>query len=311
MDDYRHPQAIVESEQIGGGTRIWAFAHILPGAVIGADCNICDHTFIENDVVIGDRVTIKSGVQLWDSITVEDDVFIGPNASFSNDPFPRSKQHLGQYPRTILRKGASIGANATILPGVIVGRNAMVGAGAVVTHNVPPNAVVSGNPARIRGYDASDVATAAAAHTVAVSEAGVQDLGVGGAMLYHQPFVEDLRGNLSFGQAPESLPFTPQRYYVVFDVPSKEVRGENAHRRLQQFLVCVRGNVHLVLDDGQKRAALVLNQPNLGVYIPALVWSVMYQFSPDAALLVLASERYAAEDYIRDYEEFIRERAKG
>ena len=128
-------------------------AHILPGSVIGADCNICDQTFIENDVRIGDRVTIKCGVQVWDGITLEDDVFVGPNATFSNDPFPRSGQHPSQYARTLVKRGASIGANATILPGLTIGEKAMVGAGAVVTSDVPPMAIVAGNPARIVGYE--------------------------------------------------------------------------------------------------------------------------------------------------------------
>ena len=113
-------------------------AHILPGAVIGCDCNICDHTFIENDVTVGDRVTIKCGVQLWDGTTVEDDVFIGPNATFTNDPFPRSKQYPTEFSRTVIKRGASIGANATILPGITIGERSMIGAGAVITRNVPP-----------------------------------------------------------------------------------------------------------------------------------------------------------------------------
>lgn len=150
---FRHETAIVESKSIGQGTRIWAMAHVLPGAVIGELCNICDHTFIENDVVVGNRVTIKSGVQLWDGITIEDDVFIGPNATFTNDPFPRSRQYLEHFPRTYVRRGASIGGNATILPGITIGERAMVGAGAVVTRDVPPRAVVVGNPARILRYE--------------------------------------------------------------------------------------------------------------------------------------------------------------
>ena len=152
MSYFKHPNAIVESPHIGDRTRIWAFAHILPGAKIGEDCNICDHVFIENDVVLGDRVTVKCGVQLWDGVTVEDDVFIGPNATFTNDSFPRSKKRPENYEKTVIRRGASIGANATILRGIEIGRNAMVGAGAVVTRTVPPNAVVVGNPARIIGY---------------------------------------------------------------------------------------------------------------------------------------------------------------
>ncbi len=148
-----HQHALVEpGARIGPGTRVWAFAHILPGAVIGQDCNICDQTFIENDVVVGDRVTIKSGVQLWDGVTLGDDVFVGPNATFTNDPFPRSRQRPTSFPRTYVCNGASIGANATILPGLTIGEAAMVGAGAVVTKDVPPEAIVVGNPARIVGY---------------------------------------------------------------------------------------------------------------------------------------------------------------
>lgn len=144
-----HPAALCETTHIGPRTRIWAFTHILPRAIIGADCNICDHVFIENDVVIGDRVTIKCGVQIWDSMRIEDDVFIGPNATFCNDRFPRSKKQPAAFLPVILRQGCSIGANATILPGIEIGAGSMVGAGSVVTHHVPPNTLVAGNPARI------------------------------------------------------------------------------------------------------------------------------------------------------------------
>ena len=147
-----HKAAICESTNIGNGTNVWAFTHILPGALIGDDCNICDHVFIENDVVVGNRVTVKSGVQLWDGLRIGNDVFIGPNATFTNDKNPRSKQRLEKFLQTSVHDGASIGANATVLPGVSIGRGAMVGAGAVVTQDVPPYAVVVGNPARISGY---------------------------------------------------------------------------------------------------------------------------------------------------------------
>src|SRR5690242_6657217 len=151
-DYYVHPQALCESGTIGTQTRIWAFAHVLAGATIGQDCNICDHVFIENDVVLGDRVTVKSGVQLWDGLRVSDDVFIGPNATFSNDKYPQSKKYQERVLQTHLGRGASIGSGANVLPGVSVGARAMVGAGAVVTHDVPARAIVSGNPARIVGY---------------------------------------------------------------------------------------------------------------------------------------------------------------
>jgi len=147
---FKHPRSIVESDDIGKGTRIWAFAHVLSGAKIGMDCNICDHTFIENDVIVGDRVTIKCGVQLWDGLLVEDDVFIGPNVTFTNDPYPRSKVYLEKYPLTVLEEGCSIGANATILPGIRIGRYAIVGAGSVVTKDVPAYTLVAGCPAQVR-----------------------------------------------------------------------------------------------------------------------------------------------------------------
>ena len=143
-----HPQGICESKQIGPRSRVWAFAHILSGAVIGEDANICDHTFIENDVKIGDRVTIKSFVAVWDGIRIEDDVFIGPSVSFANDKYPRSKKYLQKYPITFIRKGASIGNGAVILPGVEIGEYAMVGAGSVVSKNIAPFALVKGQPAK-------------------------------------------------------------------------------------------------------------------------------------------------------------------
>ena len=147
-----HPEANCEADEIGDGTRVWAFAYVLKGARIGRDANICSHTFIESDVVVGDRVTIKSGVQLWDGLTVEDEVFIGPNATFTNDRYPRSRQYLDEHPRTTIRKGASIGANATIVCGHDIGEYAFVAAGSVVTGGIPAHALVVGVPARQVGW---------------------------------------------------------------------------------------------------------------------------------------------------------------
>ena len=138
----------VQSVNIGAGTSIWQFCVVLPLAQIGDECNICSHCFIENDVVLGERVTVKCGVQLWDGLRLEDDVFIGPNVTFTNDKHPRSKQHPDVFNQTIIRKGASIGANATILPGIEIGEGAMIGAGAVVTRSVAAGITVVGNPAR-------------------------------------------------------------------------------------------------------------------------------------------------------------------
>jgi len=143
-----HPLSDVKSEQIGDDTNIWQFSVVAAGASIGANCNVCSHCFIEGGAIIGNNVTIKNGVFVWDGVLIEDDVFIGPNVTFTNDNKPKSKNTNFKLETTTIKKGASIGANATILPGLVIGENAMVGAGSVVTKNVLPNTIVKGNPAK-------------------------------------------------------------------------------------------------------------------------------------------------------------------
>lgn len=150
--NFIHPLADVATTSIGEGTRVWQFSVILKGARIGRDCNICAQTFIESNVVIGDRVTVKSGVQLWEGTRVEDDVFIGPNVTFTNDRFPRSKEYPEQFLDITIKRNASLGANATLLPGITIGEYAMIGAGSVVTKDVPAFAVVVGNPSKVIKY---------------------------------------------------------------------------------------------------------------------------------------------------------------
>lgn len=304
MTVHVHEQGICESAKVGSGTRIWAFAHVLPGAEIGVDCNICDGVFIENDVVLGDRVTIKSGVQLWDGVRLGNDVFVGPNATFTNDPFPRSKQVPAEFSRTEVHDGASIGANATVLPGVTIGQHAMVGAGAVVTRDVPANATVIGNPAHIVGYVDDDKVDLAGSVTPGPTTTALRDLPAG-AQLLEIPLQHDLRGSLAAGEIADLLPFVPQRYFVVFDVPSQHVRGEHAHRECWQFLTCLQGRVTLHLDDGASRAEMKLHSPGIGVVVPPMVWASQFDYSANAVLLVLASQPYRADDYIRDYQDFL------
>jgi acetyltransferase-like isoleucine patch superfamily enzyme/dTDP-4-dehydrorhamnose 3,5-epimerase-like enzyme len=302
-DHFIHPLADVQTEVVGSGTRIWQFVVALPGARIGADGNICSHCFIENDVIIGDRVTIKNGVQLWDGLRIADDVFIGPNVTFTNDKFPRSRQHQHEPLITEVASGASLGAGATVLPGLKIGRNAMIGSGAVVTRSVPANAIVVGNPARIVGYvgaDSENADVAAGDHSKTPSESAVA-----GVKLCQLPNIPDLRGSLTVGEFARSIPFAAKRYFIVFDVPSPETRGEHAHHQCHQFLICARGSVSAVVDDGRNREEYVLDRPDLGLYIPPKTWSIQYKYSADAVLLVFASHYYDADDYIRDYDEFI------
>ncbi len=147
-----HPLADVKATDIGENTRIWQYSIVFKDAKIGSYCNICAHTLIENNVIVGNNVTIKSGVYIWDGITIEDNVFIGPCVAFTNDKHPRSKQYPETFAKTIIKEGASIGANATILPGITIGNHALIGAGAVVTKDVPDNAIMIGNPAYVKGY---------------------------------------------------------------------------------------------------------------------------------------------------------------
>ncbi|NOT63275.1 MAG: isomerase, partial [Acidobacteria bacterium] len=225
-----------------------------------------------------------------------------PHSAFAVNP----SENRSMFPRTLVREGATIGANATILPGLTIGQRAMVGAGAVVTHDVPANAKVAGNPAQIIGYLDSERADAHPTLITEITDAARQSSKVRGVTFYDMPIIPDLRGNLSVGELGKNLPFVPQRYFVVFDVPNREVRGEHAHKTLHQFLVCLNGDCSLVVDDGREREELWLNRRSIGIHVVPLVWGVQYKFSPDAILLVLASAKYDPADYIRDYDEFER-----
>jgi dTDP-4-dehydrorhamnose 3,5-epimerase-like enzyme len=201
----------------------------------------------------------------------------------------------------VVRRGARIGANATILTGVVVGAEARVEAGAVVTQDVPPDAFLAGNPARITGY----ASTRAAGPLPTRYRHADEPLAVSSARILRMPVISDPRGSLTFGQHDAHLPFTPKRYFVVYDVPTKEVRGEHAHRTLHQVLVCLRGSVAIVVDDGRERDEILLDSPEIGLYVPPMVWATQCRYSPDAMLLVLASDVYDPDDYIRSYDEYI------
>jgi dTDP-4-dehydrorhamnose 3,5-epimerase-like enzyme len=212
-----------------------------------------------------------------------------------------------KFLETIIEAGASIGAGAVILPGLTVGQGAMVGAGATVTRSVPPRAVVVGNPARIIGYTETEKpAISTLAQTGENGSSGVLNSSVSGVTLHNFPLIPDMRGSLSVGEFEKTVPFTPKRYFLVFDVPSEETRGEHAHRQCKQFLICVRGRCSVVADNGISRQEFLLAKPNIGLYLPPMTWGIQYRYSDDAILLVFASERYDADDYIRDYTTFLK-----
>ena len=300
-----HSLALIDrGANVGARTTVGAFARISDGARVGTACHIGEQVLINSGVEIGNRVTIEAGAKLASGVRLEDDVFVGANATFAG--------HHGQ-PRVVrtaaivVRAGAVIGANATLLPDVVIGQAAVVHAGAVVTRDVPPNAIVTGNPAQLQGY-VDSIAPGrprlSGMHEPGATASG--KLAVKGVVLHRLATIRDMRGNLSVGEIGKGLPFAPRRYFVISDVPNDKVRGEHAHRKLKQFLVCLRGRCAIVVDDGRRREEVVLDGPQAGLYVPPLVWAVQYKYSVDAVLLVLASANYDADDYIRDYDEFLR-----
>jgi acetyltransferase-like isoleucine patch superfamily enzyme len=307
MSAFVHPQALCETQRVGPETRIGAFARVREGAVVGRGVEIGDHAYVASGVVIGDRVRIETGAQLGSGVCVEDDVVIGSHATLVIDGPPAGGGAREDAPRIVVRRGASVGANATILPGMTIGQNAVIGAGAVVTRSVPPNAVVAGNPARIRGYVNSGQPGAEEGVAAPGGSEGSFASRVRGVVLHRLPLRRDMRGSLSVAEFPKEIPFVPRRYFVVFDVPGSEIRGEHAHRTCHLFLVCVRGACSVVVDDGRSREEFRLDHPTLGLHLPPMVWGTQYKHTADAVLLVFASEWYDPDDYIRDYQAFLDE----
>jgi|SRR5579875_985028 len=290
---------------IGRGTRVGDFAHVMPGAVIGNDCTISDHTFLDNHVTLGDRVVVSCGVALPDGLTAEEDVFIGPNVAFADQRSANDGTGAAQdFQRTCVKRRAWIAANATIYRGVTIGERATVNAGAVVTRDVPPLAIVGGNPAVIVGYDGSRPQPGSLGPSAPV-EPSVRNTDVAGVTLHRLPSAADMRGQLSFGEMGKHVPFEVKRFFLVYGVASQETRGEHAHRKLHQFLICVSGRCSVMADDGKNRQEFLLDNPSVGLHLPPRVWAVQYKHSSDAVLLVLASDFYDAGDYIRDYSEFL------
>lgn len=293
-----------KASRVGPGTSFGAATRVAPSATLGDGCTIGDHVFIGDAVTIGHRVVVQSGAHLADGVVLEDDVFVGSNVSFMAPAAPRMDGVPA--PRTLVRARAVVCANAAVHGGVTIGSGAQVGACSVVNRDVPPFAEVVGNPAKVLRYLQTDAfAAASAPATPAGSPAGTIPLEVKGVRLERRPVISDMRGDLSAREVGAGLPFVPKRYFIVHNVPSREVRGEHAHRTLEQLLICIRGAVSAVVDDGERRQEVLLDSPELALYIPPMVWGIQYNYSKGAALLVLASDVYQASDYIRSYDEFL------
>lgn len=214
----------------------------------------------------------------------------------------------------VLRDGTRLDAACVIGEGVTVGQGAWVRAGSVVLRSVPPNAIVEGNPAQVVGYlNSSDSESRPVPRHIDIhgfnnmARPARVALGVGESALYLMRRITDARGSLTVGEVPTEVPFSPARYFTVFDVPSIELRGEHAHRLCKQFLICMHGSCRVLLDDGTQRCEVTLDRPDMGVFMPEMIWGTQYRYSADAVLLVFASRAYEANDYLRSYDEFMSE----
>lgn len=298
-----HPQAVCATHRLGAGTRLAAFAVVEAGAVVGQGCDIGSQAVIAAGAQLGDGVTVGSGTVVVGDALVEEGARLGAHVTLASSHLAPSRPAQGIR----IGAGARVGDGAVVQAGIQVARQAVVEAGAVVTMDVPPYAIVVGNPAQIVGYVDTVDMRAPAEPLVPRFAPGEksQTTAVAGVTLHRLTVVQDLRGPLSVAEVGPDVPFAVQRYFVVFDVPNREVRGAHAHRRCHQFLVALRGSVSIVVDDGHRRAEILLETPGVGLHLPPLVWGIQYKYSPEAILLVLASDHYDPADYLRDYEEFL------
>lgn len=286
-----HPTAINEAGHIGHGVQVGAFSHVAFGAKVGNDCVISAHVRIGRGAHLGERVSIEGPTHLSTGVEVEDDVFIGSGAGFAEGK------------PIVLKRGCRIGANATLAAGISIGESAIVEPGAVVLQSVPSNVVVAGHPAKVVGFADTEKSRVTASVEPSTTPRVIESK-VHGVRAYELPYISDPRGNLTVGEFGKTLPFIPKRYFVTFDVPNFHLRGEHAHRKCEQFLVCVHGSCAVVVDDGAHREEFLLDRPTFGVYVPPMVWATEYKHSPDSTLMVFASHHYDPADYIRDYDEF-------
>lgn len=291
-----HPKAEVLATEIGKETRIGPFTFVHPSARIGKTCRLAASVCIGDQVSIGDSVVIEDGARIAGRVTIADGAGIGPNVVFIDAPVANADS-----PETSVHAGATIGGGSTIMPNITIGRGAMVSAGSVVDRDVPSYAIVAGNPAAITGY----VNAGAPSSTAAESLRSDPPL-IPGLSLVRFNTATDLRGDLMAVEFTKHIPFPVKRAFFVTNVPSYHVRGEHGHKECHQLLVCVQGSLTVSADNGRERGQWLLNHPGTGLHIHPMVWAAQYHSSPNAVLAVFASHPYDTNDYIRDYEDFLK-----
>lgn len=277
-------------------------AVVIDGAAIAASARLGAHVVVYPGAEIAEHCVLHGFTQVWGGIRLGRGANLGPGVVFEEPSAGAGDIVIGA--------GARIGAGSVISRGVSIGAGAVVRAGSVVDQNVPPYAIVSGSPIRITGY----VST----HALGLAREPEQfnpnfppgqdsiRIGVGDVTLHRFKKVRDMRGDLAVADIPKDVPFTPRRWFAVFNVPSEKTRGEHAHYRCHQFLVCLHGSCAIVADDGVNRTEVMLDSPDIGIYLPPLTWGIQYKYSADGVLLVFASDPYDPSDYIRDYADFVR-----
>lgn len=248
-----------------------------------------------------ERMTFGNDCLIPDGAKIESGVILGQRVTLAGD-------------NIVVRANARLDPACVIAEGVTIGQGAWVRAGSVVLRSIPPNAIVEGNPAQVVGYvDRATLENRPDPRLIDVQSFGHLPrpnrvpLDVGGSALYLMRRVADTRGSLTVGEVPTEVPFSPARYFAVFGVPSVELRGEHAHKQCQQFLICLHGSCRVLLDDGDRRCEVTLDRPDIGVFMPEMIWGTQYRYSPDAVLLVFASRPYEADDYLRTYDDFLAE----
>lgn len=266
---------------------IEAGAKVASSAILGCFVQVSSDAVIENDAVVEGLVIVPSHVH------IDSHAHIGCGVCFVT-PIAKDKP-------TVIGAHASIGSRAIIRSGISIGAGAVIAPGTHIQRSIPSMAIVEGSPARIVGYVGANID---ALESFDSGGAPIQATNVRGVRIHRMPRVMDIRGNLTVGEFDRSVPFTPKRYFMVFDVPSMETRGEHAHRECHQFLICVRGSCAVVADDGAHRQEFLLDRPDVGIHLPPMVWGIQYKYSADAVLLVYASHYYDNLDYLRNYTEF-------